>query len=315
MENPFRAKPPRVSVVVPIHNEARSLPLLVDEISQALGKESWEAVFVDDGSTDETPAVLSDPARRAPRLRVFTFRRNFGQTAALACGFENARGEVVVTLDADLQNDPSAIPSMIARLADGWDLVSGVRARRADSGLRRFVSRLANGLISWVTGVPIRDAGCSLKAYRREVLTDVHLYGEMHRFLPALVAWAGGSVTEMEVPHRERKYGSSHYPPLGRTWKVLLDLFVVQFLFSYESKPLYLFGGAAYLSVLGSLVLGAFVVGRHYLWGGEWISPLFFISAIMFGFGVLFLLLGLLADLVVRTWHESQGKKVYRLRS
>lgn len=310
----------RVSVVLPVHNEAAdggaTLTRLAGEIAATLSNASnapWECIFVDDGSTDDTPRVLAAIAERDARFRVVTLRRNFGQTAALAAGFDAARGERIVTLDADGQNDPSAVPALLAKLSEGYDAVSGVRSDRKDPLNRRLVSRIANVLISRATGVPIRDAGCSLKAYRREVLKDVRLYGEMHRFLPALVAWAGGRVTEMEVPHRPRRSGRSHYSTLGRTWKVVLDLLVVKFLFSYETKPIHLFGGLGLLSLAASGGVGAFVVYRRVVLGGDWLSPLFFVGALLFAFGVQFLLMGLLADLLVRTYHESQGKPIYRV--
>jgi glycosyltransferase involved in cell wall biosynthesis len=306
---------PHVSVVVPVHNEAPNLDPLTGEIRSALRSFSFEIILVDDGSEDETPVVLASLESRFQEVRVLTLRRNFGQTAALAAGFAAARGEIIATLDADLQNDPSVLPELIARLDDGFDLVSGIRADRKDNYLTRTLpSRLANALTTFVTGVPIRDLGCSLKVYRREILRDIRLYGELHRFLPALVGWAGGRITEMNVPHRPRRHGESHYPALGRTGSVLLDLMVVKFLFSYDTKPIQLFGRIALYSFLGSAAAMSFVVYRRVFLAGEWLSPLFFLAIFLFAFSIQFLLLGLLADLLVRTYHESQGKPIYQLR-
>src|SRR3990170_346234 len=256
-----------VSVVIPIFNERENLPPLYQALRDALGGRKVELVFVDDGSTDGSRQELERLARTDPaRVRVVELRRNFGQTAAIAAGIDHSQGEVIVLIDADLQNDPADIPMMLDKIAEGYDVVSGWRIRRKDSFLTRTLpSRMANSLISWVTGVPLHDYGCTLKAYRREVLRGFRLYGEMHRFIPAYAGWVGARIIEVPVQHHPRAHGKTKYG-LERTLKVFLDLLTVKFLVSYANKPIYLFGGTGIALILPSfVVLAALLVRRVWL--------------------------------------------------
>ncbi len=305
---------PQISVVIPLYNEEANVAPLLEELLaalRALGRR-FEVVCVDDGSRDGTFAALGRAAEREPCLRVIRFRRNFGQTAAMSAGIEAARGEVIVPMDGDLQNDPADIGRLLAGLDEGYDVISGWRKNRRDRELgRKLPSRVANRLISAVCGVRLHDYGCSLKAYRREVLEGVKLYGEMHRFIPIYASWQGARVTEMVVNHRPRRAGASKYG-FGRIGKVLLDLMVVRFLASFVSKPIYLFGGVGLASL--ALGLGTFLWALAYKLSGskdfvETPLPLFTVLFVLAG--VLCLLLGLLAELVIRTYYESQGKRTY----
>lgn len=306
-----------LSVVVPVFSEEESLELLhqrLTEVLADLGK-PYELVFVDDGSTDDSFAIMQRLATGDRHLRVIRLRRNFGQTAAFSAGFDRARGEVIVTMDADLQNDPIDIPRLLAEVEKGYDIVSGWRKDRQDRFLdRRLPSITANRLISWVTGVHLHDYGCSLKAYRREVLVDVQLYGEMHRFLPALAQAYGARVTEIEVTHHPRRYGYSKYG-ISRTIRVLLDLLVVKFLLSYSTRPIHIFGLAGLLSFfVGGVLL--FYLGAVRLVLGEDIGnrPLVLLAILLTMLGVQLITSGLLAELVARTYHEAQGKPIYAVR-
>lgn len=307
-----------VSVVVPCFNEEPSLAELVDRIDTALRTQarSYEVIVVNDGSTDGSAATLAGLAVAHHWLRVINLRRRSGQTAAMMAGFEAAQGDVVVTLDGDLQNDPADIGGLLARLEEGYDVVSGWRVNRQDHRVRRvWLSRAANALISLVTGVRLHDFGCTLKAYRREVLEDVRLYGEMHRFIPVYASWNGASITEIPVNHFPRRTGSSHYG-LSRLVKVLLDLFVVVFLHRYAQKPIYVFGTCGLLSFGVSGLAGAAMV-YYKFWGGKTFieTPLPLLWATMFFTGVLCLLLGLVAEMSMRIYHEAQGKRTYRIAS
>jgi glycosyltransferase involved in cell wall biosynthesis len=287
---------------------------LLDELFGELSKlgRSHEVICVDDGSRDGTFAALSKIAAQRPELRVIRFRLNFGQTAAMSAGIEAARGEVIVPMDGDLQNDPADIGKLLAQLDSGHDVVSGWRKNRQDREFaRKLPSRLANKLISAISGVRLHDYGCSLKAYRRDVLRDVKLYGEMHRFIPIYASWQGAKVTEMVVNHRARKAGISKYG-LSRTFKVVLDLLVVKFLASYATKPIYVFGGFGLFSWL--CALGAFLWALYYKLAGlkDFVeTPLPLVTVMFTLIGALSLLMGLLAELVIRTYYESQGKRPY----
>jgi glycosyltransferase involved in cell wall biosynthesis len=305
---------PQVSVVIPLYNEeANVAPLLEELLStlRALGRR-FEVICVDDGSRDGTFAALSRAAEREPVLRVIRFRRNFGQTAAMSAGIEAAHGEVIVPMDGDLQNDPADIGRLLDELEQGYDVISGWRKNRRDRELgRKLPSRIANWLISAVSGVRLHDYGCSLKAYRREVLEGVKLYGEMHRFIPIYASWQGACVTEMVVNHRPRRAGKSKYG-FGRIGKVLLDLMVVRFLASFASKPIYLFGGIGLASL--ACGLGTFLWALAYKLAGlkDFVqTPLPLLTVLFVLTGVLCLLLGLLAEVVIRTYYESQGKRAY----
>ena len=308
----------RVSLVIPVYNESESLPLLHQAVHAAMKDVAgeWEAVLVDDGSSDDSLAVLERLAAEDPaHVRVVVLRRNFGQTAAIAAGIDHARGEIIVLLDADLQNDPADIPMMLGKLDEGYDVVSGWRHKRQDAFVTRTLpSRLANGLISWVTGVKLHDYGCTLKAYRREVLTGFRLYGEMHRFIPVYAHSVGARIVEVKVNHHPRRYGRTKYG-LERTVKVLLDLFTVKFLLSYAKKPIYLFGGTGILFFGVGLLGILFLVMRKLIDGtGITTSPIFILSIMVAVLGFQSILMGLIAELLVRTYHEAQGKPIYTVR-
>jgi len=305
---------PELSVVIPLYNEEANVePLLAELLGvlRGLGR-TFEVICVDDGSRDGTFAVLSRLAQAEPALRVIRFRLNFGQTAAMSAGIEAARGAVIVPMDGDLQNDPADIARLLARLGEGYDVVSGWRRDRKDKEFgRKLPSRIANRLISVISGVRLHDYGCSLKAYRRDVLRDVKLYGEMHRFIPIYASWQGARVTEMVVNHRARHAGRSKYG-LNRTLKVLLDLLVVKFLASYATRPIHVFGGFGVFSWLCAAGAAAWAVYYKVRGLKDFVQTPLPLLAVMFTLvGALSLLMGLLAELVVRTYYESQGKRPY----
>ena len=307
-----------LSLVVPVFNEEDNLHLLFDSIKAALEPlpRSWEVVFVDDGSYDNSLNVLHKLAEQdAGHVRVVSFRRNFGQTAAIVAGLDYAQGEIIVLLDADMQNDPADIPMMLEKLDEGYDLVSGWRKARKDNYLTRTLpSNLANWLISRVTRVPLHDYGCTLKAYRRDVLEGFRLYGEMHRFIPVFANWVGARITEVQVNHRPRQYGKTKYG-LERTVKVILDLFTVKFLVSYSSKPIYLFGGTGLALIFGGGVMLLYLFVRRVLGTIAVLgSPLFQLSVMLLILGFQSFLMGLIAEMLVRTYYESQRKPTYRIR-
>jgi glycosyltransferase involved in cell wall biosynthesis len=312
---------PQLSLFLPVFNEAENLPRLNDKIFQtltALGH-SFEVIYVDDGSTDGSLDLLRQFAARDRRVRVVALRRNYGQTAAMAAGIDAARGEVLIPMDADLQNDPADIARLLAKLNEGYDVVSGWRKDRQDAFLTRTLpSRLANGLISKIGGVPLHDYGCSLKAYRREVLQDVHLYGEMHRFIPIYAAWAGGRVTELPVAHHPRIAGQSKYG-LSRTIKVIFDLITIKFMASYMTKPIYVFGWAGVLAFALSFISALFAVLMKYVGWPQRATfiqtPLPMLAMVMLVLGIQLFLMGLIAELLVRTYHESQGKPIYTIKT
>jgi glycosyltransferase involved in cell wall biosynthesis len=308
---------PYLSVVVPIYNEEESIPGLYTRLTAALQQLDvpYEILAIDDGSRDRSFAILSGYAATDPRLRVVRFRRNFGQTAGFSAGFDRARGEVVVTIDADLQNDPADIGKLLDKMAEGYDVVSGWREKRQDPFLnRRLPSMIANGIISRVTGVWLHDYGCSLKAYRTEVLRGIRLYGELHRFIPAIASWQGTAVAEIPVNHYPRQYGKSKYG-ISRTLRVVLDLMTVRFLLSYGTRPMQIFGlmglisiffglaATGYLSFI-KLVEGVSISGR----------PLLLLGGLLLVIGVQFISLGLIGELVVRIYYESQNRPIYVVR-
>jgi glycosyltransferase involved in cell wall biosynthesis len=307
-----------VSIIVPVFNEAKSLPILHDQLLRAMKPtgQNWEAIFVDDGSQDDSLAVLSDLANHdSVHTRVISFRRNFGQTTAIAAGIDHSKGDVIVLIDADLQNDPADIPMLLGKLDEGYDLVSGWRVSRQDKFVTRTLpSRIANGIISRVTGVHLHDYGCSLKAYRREVLTGFRLYGEMHRFIPAYASSVGAKILEVPVSHHPRKYGNAKYG-LERTIKVILDLFTVKYLISYSQKPIYIFGSVGIGLILLSLLDVVYLLIRRLVIGEHMIrSPLLQMGAMLFVMGFNSILLGLIAEQLTRTYHEAQSKPTYTLR-
>jgi glycosyltransferase involved in cell wall biosynthesis len=308
-----------ISIVIPVYNEVENLPILHQAIHQALDAFPdwcWEMVLVDDGSSDGSVNVMENLAVSDPQhICMVALRRNFGQTAAIAAGIDHAQGDVIVLMDADLQNDPADIPMMMEKINEGYDVVSGWRVNRQDAFITRVLpSRTANWLISTVTGVRLHDYGCTLKAYRREVLTGFRLYGEMHRFIPAYANLVGAKMVEVPVHHHARKYGKTKYG-LTRTMKVVLDLFTVKFLLSYAYKPIYLFGGAGLLMMFASAAVFLFLILRKFTLHIDILSsPLFQISTMFFILGFQSILMGLIAELLVRTYHESQQKTTYTIR-
>lgn len=305
-----------LSVVSPIFNERESIPLLYEAVKKALGEiKDWELILVDDGSTDASYDELIKIAEADPsHVRLIRLRRNFGQTAAIAAGVDHAQGELIVLIDADMQNDPADIPMMIAKLDEGYDVVSGWRKSRQDNASRRLPSKIANWIIGKVTGVPLHDYGCTLKVYRREVITGFRLYGEMHRFIPAFANSVGAKIAEVVVNHHPRRFGKPKYG-LERTMKVVLDLFTVKFLTSFSSKPIYLFGGLGFSLMSFGMILFLFLAVRRLGWGVSVVaSPLFTISIMIFILGVLSIFMGLIAELLVRAYYESQDKKTYFVR-
>lgn len=309
---------PNLSLVVPVYNEEKNLPLLIDSIYKALDPlpYTWEVVLVDDGSVDNSLQVLTQLAEKFPEhLRIISFRRNFGQTAAITAGLDQSCGEIIVLLDADMQNDPADIPMMLAKLDEGYDLVSGWRKERRDNFLTRTLpSNLANMLISRVTGVPLHDYGCTLKAYRRDALEGYRLYGEMHRFIPVFAHSMGAKIAEVQVNHQPRKFGKTKYG-LERTIKVILDLFTVKFLVSYYSKPIYLFGGAGLALMFGSGTMLFYLGIRRLLFSTSVLrSPIFPLAIMLLIMGFQSVLMGLIAELLVRTYYESQRKPTYSIR-
>ena len=307
---------PQISVVVPLLNEEDNLGALYEQITRALaGRYNYEVLFIDDGSTDRSFEILKQVQGRDPCVRVIRFRRNFGQTAAMSAGFTHSRGEVIVALDADLQNDPADIPMLMDKLNEGYDVVSGWRKNRKDKALtRRLPSKVANGLIAWITGVRLHDYGCTLKAYRREILQETRLYGEMHRFIPAIASWAGARIAEVVVNHRPRTAGVAKYG-LARTFKVMLDLITLKFLGSYSTKPIYIFGGLGGLTFIFSVLFGLLVIFEKVNKGEDMSgNPLLLLSAVLMITTVQFILMGLLAELLVRTYHESQNRPTYVIK-
>jgi len=307
-----------LSVVIPVYNESESLHLLHEALHEALSTVNmpWEIVYVDDGSIDGSVQVLAELAEQdKEHTRVIALRRNFGQTAAIAAGIDNTHGDIIVLMDADMQNDPADIPMMIENMEEGYDVVSGWRMRRKDTFITRTLpSRIANWLISWVTGVKLRDYGCTLKAYRREVITGFRLYGEMHRFIPAYAGYVGARIIEVPVQHHPRKQGKSKYG-LERIGKVILDLLTVKFLISYGHKPNYIFGGPGMAMMgLGTLLLAFLVVRRIFTLVSVFESPFFPVSLMLMYMGFQSILMGLLAELQVRTYHEAQQKPTYTVR-
>ena len=306
-----------LSVVVPLYNEEESLPHLLEQLLQALrpSDERFELVLVNDGSSDRTAEVLEQLSHEVPELVAVLLRKNYGQTAAMAAGFDVAQGAVIVSLDGDLQNDPADIPMLLAKLREGYDLVSGWRHQRQDAALqRKLPSRIANRLIGRVTGVKLHDYGCSLKAYRREVLADMRLYGELHRFLPALAFIEGARITEVKVNHRARQYGSSKYG-IDRTFRVLMDLLTGWFMKRFLTRPMYVFGFGGLIAMLGSLLASTYLLAVKLMGGDIGNRPLLTLAVVLGLAGIQLFCFGLLGELLIRTYHESQGRPIYRIRA
>ncbi len=306
-----------LSIVIPLYNEEENVELLYEQLKATLNElgREYEIIIVDDGSTDRSFDVLKRLHEDDKRLKVIRFRRNFGQTAAFAAGFDRSQGQVVITLDADLQNDPADIPLLLEKIEEGYDVVSGWRLHRQDPFLtRRLPSIIANRLISHVTGVHLHDYGCSLKAYRREVVKNVQLYGELHRFIPAIASWMGISVAEVPVRHRPRRFGKSKYG-LSRTSKVLLDLLTVRFLLSYSTRPIHIFGGMGLISFAVGIGLGGYLTFVKFVLGQNiGTRPLLLLAILLMVLGVQLISIGLLGEMVVRIYYEALGKPIYAVR-
>ncbi|HEX8636000.1 MAG TPA: glycosyltransferase family 2 protein [Pyrinomonadaceae bacterium] len=308
---------PDISVFLPVYNEEPNLRPLHAKMTDALSTlgRTAEIIYVDDGSSDASLEVLREIASLDARVRVIALRRNYGQTAAMSAGIDAARGRVLIPMDADLQNDPADIRRLLEKLDEGYDVVSGWRKNRQDKAVtRKFPSMLANRLISWIGGVPLHDYGCSLKAYRRDSLSDVRLYGEMHRFIPIYASWAGARVTEIPVDHHARTMGVSKYG-LSRTLKVVFDLVTIKFMASYQTKPIYVFGSFGVLAFAVSFIAGLWALFLKLVHKADFVqTPLPVLAIVMFAVAVQFFLMGLLAEMQVRTYHESQAKTIYAVR-
>lgn len=306
-----------LSVVIPVYNEENTVKLLCHKIKDVLDnlEESSEIIVVDDGSTDKTYSILSEIKGEIKELRIIRLRANFGQTAALSAGFDNSKGDIIITLDADLQNDPNDIPNLLEKMKEGYDVVSGWRKNRKDPlFLRKLPSYAANKLISWITGVHLHDYGCTLKAYRKEIIKDIELYGQMHRFIPALAKWVGGKIGEVAVTHHPRKFGKSKYG-IGRTIRVILDLITIKFLLSYSSSPIQIFGLIGLCSGVFGFIWTAYLVVQRLFFdvplGGR---PALLLAVMLMFLGVQFISMGLLGELLIRTYHESQKKPIYAIK-
>jgi glycosyltransferase involved in cell wall biosynthesis len=308
----------KISIIAPIYNERENLEPFMASVTHVLDAsgEDYEILLIDDGSTDGSGPIFEALSKGNPRVRVIHFRRNFGQTAAMAAGFDFAEGNILIPMDADLQNDPADIPAILSKLREGFDVVSCWRQNRQDPWLtRRLPSKLANALISRISGVYLHDYGCTLKGYRREVVQHIRLYGEMHRFIPVYASWAGAKVAEISVRHHPRVSGSSKYG-LSRTYKVVLDLLTVKMLGSYSTKPMYFFGGVGLIACATGFFFGLFTLFDKYFNGVKaHNNPLLLLAVFLFLLGIQFILMGLVAELVIRTWFESQDKSPYIVRN
>ena len=307
----------KISVIVPVYNESKSVGPLYERLRPVLNdlKPESEIIFVDDGSTDETPNRLKELAKEDSRIKLIFFRRNYGQTAALAAGFRYASGNILVTLDGDLQNDPKDIPLLLNKIEEGFDLVSGWRKTRRDAFFsRRVPSFFANRLISWISGVSLKDYGCTLKAYRTFFIKNISLLGEMHRFIPIYAHWMGARITEVPVTHHPRIYGKSKYSII-RTFKVLLDLITVKFLGTFSTKPIYMFGGLGMLCISLGVLASVITLVQKFAYG-IWVhrNPMISISIFFLLVGFQFVMMGLLAEIMIRIYHESQDHPTYWIR-
>ncbi|MDI6786634.1 MAG: glycosyltransferase family 2 protein [bacterium] len=307
-----------ISVIIPVYNEGNNLLQLNKEIIEILNKinKTWEVIYVNDCSSDDSENVLESIAMEDVRIKVINFRKNFGQTAAISAGINFSRGEIIIPMDADLQNDPIDIPRLLKEMEEGYDVVSGWRKERKDKAItRRLPSWIANKIISFITKVKLHDYGCTLKAYKREVIKDVKLYGEMHRFIPVYTSWMGGKITEIIVNHRPRVYGKSKYNS-KRIPKVLLDLITLEFLASYTSKPIYLFGSCGLLCMFSGFLFVFILIVDKFIYNASMIhSPLLLLSSMLIVLSFQFFLIGLLAEIMVRIYHELQNKTTYTIKN
>ncbi|MBS1793818.1 MAG: glycosyltransferase family 2 protein [Acidobacteria bacterium] len=315
---------PELSLFLPVLDEEENLRPMHAKIQEALKSlnKTAEVIYVDDGSTDKSLAILKEIAAGDPRVRVISLRRNYGQTAAMSAGIDAAKGEILIPMDADLQNDPKDIARLLEKLDEGFDVVSGWRKHRQDKMIsRKLPSKIANKIISWIGGVHLHDYGCSLKAYRRDVLQDVRLYGEMHRFIPIYASWAGARVTEIPVDHHARTMGKSKYG-ISRTIKVIFDLMTIKFMAEYHTKPIYVFGSFGMIAFFISIISGLYALflksanrlGLPQYHADFVETPLPMLCIVMFAISIQFILMGLLAEMLVRTYHESQDKPIYAVR-
>jgi len=306
-----------LSILIPVYNEEGNLSLLCEKLVVALKKvgRPYEVIFVDDGSSDGSLEILLDLRDKNPNFKIISFSRNFGQTAALSAGIDFSKGDILIPMDGDLQNDPEDILVLLQKIEEGYDVVSGWRKGRKDPFLtRRLPSVVANKIISWIGGVSLHDYGCTLKAYRRDILKNIRLYGEMHRFIPIYAQWIGARVSEIPVRHSARGAGSSKYG-MSRVFKVILDLMVVKFLLSYSQKPIYVFGGMGLLMILGGFLSGGFAIYLKMIEGVSFIlTPLPLLCVLLFMLGFLSILMGFLAEILTRTYYESQGKPTYQIK-
>ena len=306
-----------LSIIIPVYNEAQNIPILLDELQETLEFTglSYEILAIEDGSQDETFAILKQRMNQWRCLKVIRFRKNFGQTAALSAGFDLAEGDIIITMDGDLQNDPRDIPSLIKKMREGYDIVSGWREKRQDPFIsRRLPSSIANRIISWVTKVNLHDYGCTLKAFKKEVAKNIRLYGEMHRFIPAIASWMGVTIAEIPVNHRSRKFGRSKYG-ISRTVRVLLDLITVKFLLTYSTRPIHVFGLWGFLSGSAGLALACVLTVQRLFFAVSLANrPILLLAILLIFIGIQFISMGLLGELQVRTYHESQGKPIYYIK-
>ena len=316
MDNAPQDKNPELSLFLPVLDEEDNLRPMHEKIRgalEALGKTA-EVIYVDDGSTDSSLKILKELAAEDDRVRVISLRRNYGQTAAMSAGIDAARGDILIPMDADLQNDPADIARLLDKLDEGYDVVSGWRKNRQDKLVsRKIPSQIANRIISWIGGVHLHDYGCSLKAYRRDVIQDVRLYGEMHRFIPIYASWAGARVAEIPVDHHARTMGKSKYG-ISRTIKVVFDLMTIKFMASYQTKPIYVFGTFGLIAFFLAAIAGIWAIVLKFEGTSFILTPLPVITIVMLAISVQFFLMGLLAELLVRTYHESQDKTIYAVR-
>lgn len=307
----------KISIIIPVYNEEENITGLLEKLNQALGllKYEYEVIFINDGSTDDTMRLLSEITKKQDVYTAIDLKRNFGQTAAIMAGIDAAKGDVIVTMDGDLQNDPANIPLLLEKLEQGYDVCSGWRKNRKDNYFSRTLpSKIANYIISTISGVKLNDYGCTLKAYKKDVLKNVKLYGEMHRFIPIYASWDGARVTEIPVTHHPRKYGNSKYG-LERTFKVVLDLIVVKYLAKYSQKPIYLFGGFGLLNFFLSIFCFALMVYFKFLGEKSFIqTPLPLLVVLFMLMGFIAVLMGLVAEMLMRTYYESQGKATYTIK-
>ncbi|HSH66781.1 MAG TPA: glycosyltransferase family 2 protein [Bacteroidia bacterium] len=306
-----------ISIILPIYNEALGIPELFDEIHKAVSSFDYEILAINDGSKDNSFEVLKSFAEKDARIKVINLKKNYGQTAAINAGIQNTNGEIIVLMDSDLENIPADIPNLIDKLNEGYDVVSGWRQKRWKNQFitRKIPSMVANSIISKISGVKLHDYGCTLKVYRKEIINEVRLYGQMHRFIPVYCKWQGGKVTEIPVNYQPRKYGKSNYG-ISRTFKVILDLVLIKFLDKYMQRPIHFFGGAGFLSILLSII--AFLIAVYFKVTGQKDfveTPLPIITAVFFIVGILMILMGIIAEILMRTYYESQGKFPFTIKN